>query len=70
MFQDNLPVPSSRVKQDSVGKNGCSTLRKVPKDCRSPFMADYIFPAKSVLFLMENNVVNNTLSDYNATRGS
>jgi hypothetical protein len=53
-FRDNLPVPFSRVKHDSVGKNHCSTLRKVPKDHGSHFVVDYILPAKPVLFLMEN----------------
>jgi hypothetical protein len=52
-FRDNLPVPSSRVKQDS-GKNYHSVLRKVPKDRRSYFKVDYTFPAKPVIFLMEN----------------
>jgi hypothetical protein len=53
-FRDNLPVQFSRDKQDSVGKNHRSTLMKVPKDHRSHFVVDYIFPAKPVLFLMEN----------------
>ena len=54
MFWDNLPVPSSRVKQDSGGKNYHSTLHKVPKDCRSHVIVDYTFTAKPVLFLIEN----------------
>jgi len=52
-FRYNLPVPSSRVKQDN-GKNYHSTLRKVPKDRRSHIIVGYTFPAKPVLFLMEN----------------
>ena len=52
-FRDNLPVPSSRVKQDNGGKNCHSTLRKAPKVRRSHFIVHYTFPVKPVLFLME-----------------
>ena len=51
---DNLPVPSSKVKQDTGGKNYNSMLREVPKDRRSHFIVDCTFPAKPVLFLMED----------------
>jgi len=53
-FWDNLLVPSSRVKQDSGGKNHHSALCEVPKAHRSHFIVDYTFPPKPVLFLMEN----------------
>ena len=53
-FRDNLPVPSSRVKQDNGGKNNHSMPREVPKNRRSHFIVDYTFPAKPVLFLMKN----------------
>jgi hypothetical protein len=52
----------SHLQGSSVGKNGRSTLRKVPNDRRSHFIDDYTFPATPILFLMENTVVNNTLS--------
>jgi len=60
----------SHLQGSSLGKNGRSTLRKVPNDPRSHFIVAYTFPAKPVLFLTENTVVNNTLSGYNAAKGS
>ena len=56
-FPDNLTVPSSRVKQDHGGKNYHSMLHKVPKGRRSHFIVDYTFPAKPVLFLIENSTL-------------
>ena len=53
-FRDNLLVSFSMVKHDSGGKNCHSALRETPKDCRSHFIVDYTFPAKSGLFLLEN----------------
>jgi len=53
-IRDKLLVPSSKVKQDSGGRNYYSKLCKVPKYHRSRFIVDYMFPVKPVLFLMEN----------------
>jgi hypothetical protein len=53
---DNKLVPSSGVKQDNGGENYLSTLREVPEARRAHFIVDYTFPAKPILFLMENQL--------------
>jgi hypothetical protein len=46
--------PTCPIFKGQVGHWLSSTPRKVPGDRRSHFIVDYIFPAKPLLFLMEN----------------
>jgi hypothetical protein len=46
--------PTFKGQSDNASKNYHSMLREVPKDRRFHFILYYTFPAKPVLFLMEN----------------